>query len=221
MSDREHEGTRSTVKRRRLLEVLGLAGVGSIAGCSGRTEWVEEQLPGWARDRLDSQRSGPTATETPTASSTNDDEPVETSFTATHRTTSERLAAFADAGMDISFSHEPVEMSFEESPLIESIGAWSADGVEADVVRAVPRDATSRDLAVVFESLWGVTGENTVTSTVNGASYEFTGGETDASFAALVGVSADESGAVFVVRAPDTETASDVARELTGSDLGE
>jgi hypothetical protein len=221
MSDRKGGRTPSTVKRRRLLEMLSLAGIGSIAGCGGRTGWVEDQLPGWARDRLDSGGSESASTATQTPSSASAPEPVETSFTATHRTTSERLAEVADAGMDVSFTHEPVEMSFEDSPLIESIGAWSAEEVVGDVVRAVPREATSRDVAVVFESLWGVTGDASVTSAVNGTSYEFTGGETDASFAALVGTSEGESGAVFAVRAPDTETASDVARQLTGSELGE
>jgi hypothetical protein len=119
-----------------------------------------------------------------------------------------------------------LEATFEEATTDSYPADWVKNGNEdqqvvGDVVRAVPREATSRDVAVVFESLWGVTGDASVTSTVNGTSYEFTGGETDASFAALVGTSEGESGAVFAVRAPDTETASDVARQLTGSELGE
>jgi hypothetical protein len=205
--------------------MLGLAGLGSIAGCSGRTEWVEEQLPGWARDRVDD--SGPesraTSTSTPSPNSATPTEPgtVETSFTATHRETSERLRELANVEMDISFSHEPVEMSFEDSELIESLRAWSADGVEGDVVRVRPRDATGDDVAAVLEALWGVTGGASVSSTVGGTAYEFTGGETNASFSALVGLSETDSQPVFAVRAPDVGTAEEVARQLTGSDIGD
>ena len=223
MSDRRTGESPSEVRRRRLLEVLGLAGLGSIAGCSGRTEWVEDQLPGWARDRVDDASSESTATATPSPNTSTPPEPgtVETSFTATHRETSERLRELANVEMDISFSHEPVEMSFEDSELIESLRAWSADGVEGDVVRVRPRDATGDDVAAVLEALWGVTGGASVSSTVGGTADEFTGGETNASFSALVGLSETDSQPVFAVRAPDVGTAEEVARQLTGSDIGD
>ena len=223
MSDRRTGESPSGVRRRRLLEVLGLAGLGSIAGCSGRTKWVEDQLPGWARDRVDDVNPESTATSTPSPNMSTPAEPgtVETSFTATHRETSERLRELANVEMDVSFSHEPVEMSFEDSELIESIRAWSADGMEGDVIRVRPRDSTGDDVAAVLEALWGVAGGASVSSTVGGTAYEFTGGDTNASFAALVGLSQTETGPVFAVRAPDVGTAEEVARQLTGSDIGD
>lgn len=182
--------------RRRVLQVLGLGTVGSLAGCSLLESDSAGGGGGPEDDGDDDQSNGGGGDGT---------------FDKAARIESS-LQGQAPTRPEFDFEYEPVAADLEDSDLFASVQAQPAAGAAGDYLQFRPATQSARELAGLLRDLWNVGTDTTATAATGAGEVELTGGEAFGTVV-LVGVARFERTATVAVRARDRDTAATLAAD--------
>lgn len=182
--------------RRRVLQVLGLGTVGSLAGCSLLESTSDGGGSGPDDDDDDDQSNGGGGGPT---------------FDKAARIESS-LQGQAPTRPEFDFEYEPVAADLEDSDLFASVQAQPAAGAAGDYLQFRPATQSARELAGLLRDLWNVGTDTAAAAATADGEVELTGGEAFGTVA-LVGVARFERTAAIAVRARDRDTAASLAAD--------
>lgn len=175
-------------KRRRFLEILGVGGVGGLAGCSS---FFESSATG---ERTSQSDNTPTATQ------------PQTDTLDTSSRVRSALEGRRETYIDPDFSYEPMNQKLENSDLFSQVHARPASGKNGDYLQLRPATQPPTELASLLREVWNVGTELTTTTTVAETGVRFSGGEAFGT-TYLVGTAALDPTTVVVVRASTPDVA--------------
>lgn len=175
-------------KRRRFLEILGVGGVGGLAGCSS---FFESNTTG---ERTPQSDNTPTATK-----------PQPETLDTSSRVRS-ALEGRRETYIDPDFSYEPMNQKLETSDLFSQVYARPASSKNGDYLQLRPATQPPAELAALLREVWNVGTELIATTTVVETGVRLSGGEAFGT-TYLVGTAALDPTAVIVVRASTPDVA--------------
>lgn len=178
--------------RRRLLEILGVAGSTSVAGCSFL---------------FDSENTGEEDETTPTSSGATNYLDVEISGLR-----SNQLSAVSTTGITFVESQQSVSID-SESAEIATVNALPAQDVEGDKLRLIPGKMSANEIREFLFAGWGIdrTPESTV-ERIDEMEVEFQGGP-GSDIAAFIGILSAGEPAVLISRGPTVSDARTIVQQ--------
>lgn len=183
------------VKRRSILKLLGLAGLGGVGYTAYQRGYVEFNIP-------DSEQSTP-ATQKPDGNSQSRSRlRINQVYNSMNIDPSVR-----DPKPTFDFDYEPVDAEIEESDMFAHVEARPTESENGDQLRIQPAAIEASELAGKLRMMWSIGTEQSVNITLSGETVTLSGGSYN-DVAALIGTG---EGAVIAARGSTTHQAREAA----------